>query len=74
MALLSKKGSTFKAVGFWLEHIDPTSWETPGSYAMNISELESKTGLDFFCNLSDDMEHELETVSKTKMLSDWNLQ
>ena len=74
MALLSKKGSTLKAVGFWLEHIDPTSWDTPSAYAMNISELEGKTGLDFFCNLADDMEHEVETVSKSKMLSDWSLQ
>ena len=74
MALLSKKGTTFKAIGFYLQHTDPTSWEAPREYAMNIDELEQKTGLDFFCNLPNDTENQVEGVDKAQMLKDWSVQ
>lgn len=74
MALLSKKGSTLKAIGFLLEHTDPTDWGPISGYARNIQQLERETGIDFFCNLPDDTENEIETVETSQMLNDWSLQ
>lgn len=73
MALLSKKGNTFKAMAFWIEHLDNTSWPAMKNYAITIQDLEKKTGIDFFCNLPDDIENEVETVSQSQMLKDWGL-
>ena len=74
MALLSKKGNTLKAIGFYLQHTDPTSWEAPREYAVTIDELEQKTGIDFFCNLPNDIENQVEGVDKSQMLKDWSVQ
>ena len=73
MALLSKKGDTFKAMAFWIEHIDPTSWPAIKNYAITIQQLEKNTGIDFFCNLPNDIEKEVEEVTRTQMLKDWGL-
>ena len=69
-ALLSKKGSKLKALGFWAEHKDGSSWGALKEYICSVDELEEKTGIDFFCNLPDDTE---KTVESTLNLSDWNL-
>ena len=72
MALFSKKGTTLKAIGFWVEHLDTDrSNDNLKNYAVSIDDLESKTGIDFFCNLPDDTENKVEG---TLTLSDWNLQ
>ena len=71
MAALSKKGSKVKALGFWAEHKDGTSWGALKDYMVSVDRLEELTGLDFFCNLPDDTEN---TVEATLTLSDWNLQ
>ena len=65
IALLAVKGSTYKAIGFWVEHKDYGYNTTPTdaqirSSAMSIDDLETKTGIDFFHNLSDDIENEVE--------------
>ena len=73
MALLSKKGDTFKAMAFWIEHQDLTSWPAMKNYAITIQQLEKNTGVDFFCNLPNDIEKEVEEVDRTQMLKDWNL-
>ena len=70
MAVLSKKGSQWEAMAFWIEHQDVTSWKALQEYAISIDALESKTGLDFFCNLPDDIENKAES---TLTLSYWNL-
>lgn len=63
MALLCKNSSTsqggYKAIAFWMEHKgnDDTN-ATP--YAISINQLEEKTGIDFFCNLPDDIEEQVE--------------
>ena len=47
VALLGKKGSTYKAIGFWMKHESSYSSQLPlSNYAMNIKELEERTGLD----------------------------
>ena len=63
MAVLKKSANgTYHAFGFWTEHLN--TW-VPSTYnlkqnAMSIDELEKKTGMDFFCNLPDDVEKSVE--------------
>lgn len=71
MALLHKKGDTYKALGFWVEHLNEDhSNDKLGDYVVSIDDLESKTVIDFFCNLPDDIETKVEGTT-TK--SDWGL-
>lgn len=73
VALLGKKGSTYKAIGFWMEHLGSyTEKKALSNYAFNIDQLEQLTGFDFFCNLPDETE---DAVEKSYKASDWdNLQ
>jgi endonuclease G len=70
MAVLGKKGSNFKATGFWIAQ-DNYSSTALKSYAVTIQTLQNKTGIDFFCNLPNDIENEVENVSQAKMESEW---
>ena len=70
MAVLSKKGTSYEAIAFWIEHQDGTSWNALADYTITIDELERNTGIDFFCNLPDDIENKVESK---KTLSYWNL-
>ena len=70
MAVLGKKDNNFKATGFWIAQ-DSYSATTLKSYSCNIRTLENNTGIDFFCNLPDDIENQVETVSRTQMEKDW---
>ena len=71
MALLIQKGNTYKALGFWVEHLNEDhSNDKLADYVVSIDELESKTGIDFFCNLPDDVETEVEAAT---VKSDWSL-
>ena len=75
MALLYKsKTGSYKAMAFWVEHLNEDHSNDPlGNYVINIDELERRTGIDFFCNLPDDIENEVEatTVENIKWL--WTL-
>lgn len=73
MAVLSEKGDTYHAIGFWIEHREdlpkkPTADEIK-KYAVSIDELEEYTGLDFFCNLPDLIEDEVESSCN---VNDWD--
>ena len=70
MAVLGRTKNNFKATGFWINQTSYSS-NTPKSYAVTIGELQNLTGIDFFCNLPDDIENKVENVSRTEMLSDW---
>ena len=49
VALLLKNAQGYKAVGFWMEHLKKNKKAEPlATYAVNIRELEQKTGIDFF--------------------------
>jgi len=62
MAVLCKNSNGYKALGFWIEHKGNTATDlTP--YIVNIATLEQNTGLDFFCNLPDDIEKTVENAS-----------
>lgn len=73
MALLSKKGNSLKAMAFWIQHQDKSTWNPINSYAITIADLQQKTSIDFFCNLPDDIENQVENVDHTQMLKDWGL-
>jgi len=71
---ISSTGSA-KAIGFWLEHKDYNNTseaflqELRRGAACSIDELEKKTGLDFFCNLNDNVEN---LVESTYNISQWS--
>jgi len=67
MALLRVKGSSYAAIGFWMEHRDDYP-EIAASqvnaeileHAVTIDQLETLTGINFFPNLPDDVERSVE--------------
>ena len=68
MAVLARSGERYQSIGFWMEHRDDYGYDydhmAPVSvlktYALSIDELEQHTGLDFFCNLPDEVEDQTE--------------
>jgi endonuclease G len=72
MALFKTSSKGKSAIGFWMEHRNENrSNDKLSLYAKSIDQLESLTGIDFFCNLPDETEDKVESAYK---LSDWNLQ
>ena len=57
MALLAydKNTNTYRALGIWSPHYK----ESQPEY-ITIKELQKRTGIDFFCNLDDDIEQAVE--------------
>lgn len=71
-AILLKNAQGYRALGFWFEHTNVYHGdESLAGYTLSIDELEKKTGIDFFCNLPDNIENEVE--SKVA-LNAWGLQ
>ena len=73
MAILSEKDGNYHAVGFYVPHTEtlpqnPTAGDFQ-VYAVTIDKLEEETGIDFFCNLPDVIEDEVEASLN---FSDWN--
>ena len=77
MAVLAQQGNNYQAIGFLVEHRDDYGYDNDHqapvgvttSHALSIDALEEETGLDFFCNLPDDIETQVEAdylVSKWK--------
>ena len=67
MAFLYKNTQTsqggYKALAFWVEHTngtDTTTGNALAKYIISIDELERLTGIDFFCNLPDEIEDVVE--------------
>jgi len=74
VALLLKNSSGYKAVGFWMEHMGSyTSKVSIADCAVNIRKLEELTGIDFFCNLPDDVENKVETLPIENIKRAWSL-
>ena len=65
--LLLDNNEQYHAIAFWAEHKKNTASNIK-DYTISIDELEARTGIDFFPNLPDDIEAEVET---TRNLSDW---
>lgn len=73
MALLRKSSMGYKALAFWAEHLDEDHSNDPlGDYVINIRELERRTGIDFFCNLPDKIEEDVETTTVEDIKWLWN--
>ena len=73
MALLhyNKATDTYHAIALWTLHEDASvTNKNYGDYAISIDELEKRTGIDFFCNLPDDVE---KTVEADIDLDFWKL-
>lgn len=62
MALLRVKNGVYNAMGFWIEH-KASDDKRLAKYAVSIKELEEKTGIDFFCNLPDNIENTVESAA-----------
>jgi endonuclease G len=81
MALLCKNSSGYKALAFWIEHKDKDSdyaKDVKGDYQLspyviNIRDLETLTGIDFFCNLDDETENHVETLAAENIKTAWGL-
>ena len=71
MAVLCKNSQGYKAIGLWTEHY-ATDHKNDNllNYVVSIDELERLTGIDFFCNLPDDLE---EATEKIVFPTAWNL-
>ena len=70
--LISKKQSNgtvkYDAMAFWIEHKESTDNGTAlAKYVITIDELEKKTGIDFFCNLPDNIENQVESTVNMKL-------
>ncbi len=68
MAVLAKKGKSYKSIAFWLEHKKySTPYDLQGK-VLSVDELEEKTGIDFFPLLPDVIERQTEA---SYTLGDW---
>lgn len=77
MALLRYRGGTYSAIAFWMEHKDygyDDKFHAPQpimrQHAVSVDELETNTGIDFFHNLPDAVEVQVE---KQCAPSDWGM-
>lgn len=59
--VLKVKGNSASAIGFWFEHKEYSDSYT--NYAVSVDQIEEWTGLNFFVNLSDDLENAAESNS-----------
>ena len=73
MAVLTEKGNDFHAIAFLILHqeglIRNPKAEDLQKYVIPVDELERKTGIDFFCNLDDAVENQVEAEA---VISDWS--
>lgn len=61
MAILCKNKEGYKALAFWVEHQTTDHSTDPLiNYVISIDQLERNTGIDFFCNLPDYIENQVE--------------
>ncbi len=64
----------YKAMAFWVEHTSQNKkGDALGKYVINIRQLEQQTGIDFFCNLPDDIEQRVENAAHSEILSAWGI-
>lgn len=69
MAILRKSAFGYAAMAFWIDQKRENDSSTLLSHAISIDKLEELTGIDFFCNLPDNIE---DSVEKTFNASSWN--
>ncbi|MCD8281768.1 MAG: DNA/RNA non-specific endonuclease [Prevotella sp.] len=70
MALVAKKSGSYKGIAFWAQH-ETNDDDRLINYVITIDELEQRTGIDFFCNLPDNIEEGVESMNSP---GSWGLQ
>lgn len=71
VALLYRNSQGYRSLGFWFPHNNEIhGYDDLADYTLSIDELEARTGIDFFCNLPDDVEAQVE---RTLPLNSWGL-
>ena len=79
IALLRFKGGHYSAVGFWVEHNNHgySNRSAPrsviGDCVCNIDRLEELTGIDFFHNLPDQVERQVESEDIETLRNEWGI-
>ncbi len=79
IALLRFKGGKYNAMGFWVEHNNHgyISESAPRSVIcdciVNIDRLEELTGIDFFHNLPDNIERQVESTDIETIRDNWGI-
>ena len=75
IALLKVKNKVYSSIAFWVEHsaydagkVLKNDRDEVMAHAISVDELERRTGIDFFCNLSGPLEH---SVESTYMSAAW---
>ena len=72
MAILAQKGNEFHAIAFLVPHQEGLARNPKAEdlqrYVVSVDELERKTGIDFFCNLDDAIENQVEVEA---VINDW---
>lgn len=69
IAVLSYKNKQYKGMAFYVKHTDDNKTNTVKPYAMSIRELEQKTNMNFFHNLENSIEDNVEINYNS---SDWS--
>ena len=65
---------TYNALGYWFPHVDKvfdSKNDKLVNYIVNIKTLEDRTGIDFFCNLPDNIEQEVENKDIEAIKRHW---
>ena len=71
-ALLRLSGGEYSAVAFWFDNKENKASSIQKSMAMSIDQLEEKVGVDFFVNLPDDKEKDIEAQNPADVTWWWN--
>lgn len=72
MAVLRKTVSGYQAIAFFAENLnEDKSKDKLITYVMSVRDLEKRTGIDFFCNLPDQVEESVENVNIKNQASAW---
>lgn len=69
----SSKSYKYSAFGYWFPHVNQAlaNGDKLSNYVVNIKTLEDNTGIDFFCNLPDDIEKQVEQMDVTSIKNVW---
>jgi endonuclease G len=68
--LLGKSGNTYKSIGFWFENKSYQSNKNFINYAKSVRDIEKLSGFNFFSNLPQSTQDEVESAFKAQ---DWGL-
>lgn len=71
-ALLRLSGGEYTGAAFWFDNVENKASSIQKSMSMSIDELEEKVGVDFFVNLPDDQEKDVEAAKPADAAWWWN--